>query len=209
VNVSDIHAKTYRIRLTYCAGIFAFLVGAAAILTSIMSQTDKYEDATRMSFVPTVVFGIFGGLSAALITMALVYVLRREANYTSRYYTYILTAFIFWIFWPVLSGFFTPLAVYLILYISDPTTIGEFFSRFVDQFFLGMVSSIVLGTLYLYTAFIASVFLTAGIYLIDRINISYGSATFLSVPIGLAFALGMIPVLLVSFISPEIIRIFG
>ena len=72
-----------------------------------------------------------------------------------------------------------------------------------------MVSSIVLGTLYLYTAFIASVFLTAGIYLIDRINISYGSATFLSVPIGLAFALGMIPVLLVSFISPEIIRIFG
>ena len=206
---SDTDGNSHRRRLTYCSGIYAFLIGAAAILTGIMAQTDKYEEAVRMSPVPTMVFGFFGGLAASLITMALIYTLRREANYSARYYTYVIIAFIFWIIWPVLSGFFTPLAVYLILYISEPGTIGEFFSRFFDQFFVGMVSSIVLGTLYLYTAFIASIFLTAGTYLIDRINISHGSATFLSVPIGLALALGMIPVLLVSFLSPEIIRMFG
>jgi hypothetical protein len=201
--------RIYRIKLTAPVAFYGFLIGCSATLIGIIAQTEKYADALRLPFLESVVLAIFGGVSAALIASVFVYILRSEAYYPPAKFTYLIIGLIFWIVWPMLVGFSMPVAFHIIAVLTESVTISQFFSELADQMLIGVVSSIALGTLYIYTSFFASVTFVTGTYLIDFMNQRSNHAFFSPKVWGTAFVIGMIPLVLTCFLSPELLRKIG
>ena len=72
-----------RRRLTASVTLLGCMIGAAAVLVSIMGQTSQYDEASHMPALPTAFFMAAGSLVALLITPFAIYHVRDNADHAA------------------------------------------------------------------------------------------------------------------------------
>ena len=146
------------------------MLGAAAILVSVMTQTDQYQEARHMDALPSVFFSAAGALAALIITPFAVYHARDNADRAANLLVWIGLGIAFGIAWSFVVGALTPLTLTLISYAENSVTETAFVSQLIDAMFNGIRSFFIQGAYGIYTGFLVGSFFCFGGFAIDKLN---------------------------------------
>jgi len=195
-----------RIRLAASVTVYASGLGAAAILVSIITRTDIYDEPEHLTLIPSVVFSLVGALAAALVTPLAIYHVRDRANESGRLLTWLALGLGFGLLWPFVTGAFIPLSLVLISLAEGLIDFRELPSQALDATLSGIRSFFVEGALGLYTGLPAGALFGTGAWVIDRMNASQNPIASKYGTWAIALSLGSTVLALAVFGPPETLR---
>ena len=159
-----------RRRLTASVTLLGCMIGAAAVLVSIMGQTSQYDEASHMPALPTAFFMAAGSLAALIITPFAIYHVRDNADHAANPLIWIGLGIGFGITWAFLEGALTPLTLTLLSYAENQAAQSTLASQIIDSILGGIRSFFVQGALMIVTGLLFGVIFCLGGFAIDVLN---------------------------------------
>jgi hypothetical protein len=182
------------------------MLGASAILVSIIGQTDQYEKARHMTALPTVFFVISGALAALIITPFTIYHVRDNADHPAGPLMWIGLGALFGIAWSVVAGGLTPVTLTLLSYAENQAAQSTLIAQLIDAFFSGIRSFFVQGAVMFVTGLMVGALFFIGSFAIDVLNARQTDRLSSIGPWAVSIGLGVAILAFSMFGPPEFLR---